>query len=148
MAGNKDLSLGEMEATYQRQLQHWTGQRTELVAKLSHVDQQLRAAEEKLRWVQTLIASPNGALPSAAPKTGGRRRKSPVKELTYQVLRNRPGQWLTGGQIKTAIRKDTNKRPSRQSINVNLRLLEKQGKIRRRPAPKGSGGAHYVYSAV
>jgi len=33
-------------------------------------------------------------------------------------------------------------------LNTNLRLLEKQGKIRRRPAPKGSAGAHYVYSAV
>ncbi len=148
MAGSKDRSLGEMEATYKQQLQHWTNQRAELVTKLSQVDQQLKAVEEKLRWVQTLITSPDGALPPVVPKGGRRRRKSPVKEVTYQVLRDRPGQWLTGGQIKTAIRKDTHKRPSRQSINVNLRLLEKAGSIRRRPAPRGSGGAHYVYSAV
>ncbi len=147
MASTKDRSLGEMEATYQQKLQYWTGQRSELVARLAHVDGQLKACEEKLRWVQTLISSPDGALPAPA-KTGRRRRKSPVKELTYRVLANRPGQWLTGAQIKTAIRKDTHKRPSRQSINVNLRLLEKTGNIRRRPAPKGSGGAHYVYSAV
>lgn len=147
MAESKDRSLGELESTYKQKLKHWTDQRAELVARLAHVDQQLRACEEKLRWVQTLIVSPDGALPPA-PKKGRRRRRSPVKELTYKVLANRPGQWLTGSQIKTLIRKDFHKRPSRQSINVNLRLLEKTGRIRRRPAPKGSAGAHYVYSAV
>ncbi len=148
MASSKDRSLGELEATYQQQLQHWTAQRADLVAKLADVDAQIRASEEKLRWVQTLISSPDGALPSPPKKPRRRSRKSPVKQVTYGVLANRPGKWLTGAQIKTAIRKDFHKRPSRQSINVNLRLLEKAGKIRRRPAPKGSGGAHYVYSAV
>ncbi len=148
MAGTKDRSLGEMEASYKQKLKYWTNQRAELLAKMGHVDQQLRAYEEKLRWVQTLIASPDGALPQPAGTGKRRRRKSPVKELTYKVMANRPGQWITGSQIKTLIRKDFHKRPSRQSINVNLRLLEKEGKIRRRPAPKGSGGAHYVYSAV
>ncbi len=148
MAQSKDRSLGELEATYRQQLKHWTDQRAGLVARLADVDQQLRACEEKLRWVRTLISSPDGVLPAPAPRKGRRRRKSPVKEVTYKVLANRPGQWLTGSQIKTLIRKDFHKRPSRQSINVNLRLLEKTGKIRRRPAPKGSGGAHYVYSAV
>ncbi len=147
MAQSKDRSLGELESTYRQKLKYWTDQRAEMVDKLAHVDQQLRACEEKLRWVQTLIVSPDGALP-APPLKMGRRRKSPVKEVTYNVLANRRGQWLTGAQIKTLARKDFNKRPSRQSINVNLRLLEKTGKIRRRPAPKGSGGAHYVYSAV
>ncbi len=147
MAATKDRSLGELEASYKQQLQNWTDQRAEQVQKLAEIDRQLRAYEEKLRWVQTLIASPDGALPEP-PRKRRRRRKAPVKELTYGVLQRRPGQWLTGAQIKTAIRKDTHKRPSRQSINVNLRLLEKTGKIRRRPAPKGSGGAHYVYSAV
>jgi hypothetical protein len=147
MAETKDRSLGELEASYKQQLQYWTDQRAEQVKKLAEIDRQLAAYEEKLRWVKTLITSPDGVLPEP-PRTGTRRRKSPVKELTYGVLKRRPGQWLTGGEIKTAIRKDTHKRPSRQSINVNLRLLEKTGQIRRRPAPKGSGGAHYVYSAV
>ena len=40
------------------------------------------------------------------------------------------------------------RRVSRQSINVNLNLLEKAGHIQRRPAPRGSGGAHYVFSAT
>ena len=145
---SKDRSLGELEATYQQKLKYWTEQRADLVAKLAQVDQALKAYEEKLRWVRTLIVSPDGALPQPAPGKGRRRRRSPVKEVTYGVLANRRGEWLTGAQIKTAIRKDFRKRPSRQSINVNLRLLEKAGKIRRRPAPKGSGGAHYVYSAV
>ena len=146
MAQTKDRSLGELEAAYRQKVQYWANQRAEQVQKLAEIDRQLRAYEEKLRWVQTLIASPDGALPD--PPRKRRRRKAPVKELTHGVLERRPGQWLTGAQIKTAIRKDTHKRPSRQSINVNLRLLERTGKIRRRPAPKGSGGAHYVYSAV
>ena len=108
----------------------------------------MRAYEEKLRWVQTLISSPGDALPQPAPRRRRRRRRSPVKEVTYKVLANRPGQWITGAQVKTLIRKDFHKRPSRQSINVNLRQLEKSGKIRRRRAPSGSGGAHYVYAAV
>ncbi len=148
MTTGKDLSLGELEALYQQKIRHWADQRAALVAKISEVDQRLNAYEEKLRWVKTLITAPEGSLPQPPARARRRRRKSPVKEVTYRVLRDRPGQWLTGAQIKTAIRKDTHKRPSRQSINVNLRLLEKSGKIRRRRAPKGSGGAHYVYSAV
>ncbi len=146
MASSKDRSLGDLEATYRSKMQQLMDRREGLVGELSVLDQQLAAYEEKLRWVRTLISTPDGALPQ--PKAKRRRRRSPVKEVTYKVLANRPGQWLTGAQIKTAIRKDFHKRPSRQSINVNLRQLEKSGKIRRRRAPRGSGGAHYVYAAV
>ncbi len=148
MAGGKNQSLGELEATYQQKMKHWSEQRAALVAKLDDCDRELRAYEEKLHWVQTLIVSPHGpALP--LPGKQRRRRKSPVKLVTYQTLKNRPGQWLTAQQIMTAIRKDSSKRPSRQSVNVNLNLLEKAGKIQRRPAPRGkSGGAHYVYSVT
>ncbi len=148
MSRSKDLSLGELEALYKSKIRHWTDRRAELASQLAQCDQQLKVNEEKLRWVRTLIVSPEGALPVTPSGTKKRRRKSPVKEVTYKVLANRPGQWLTGAQIKTLARKDFNKRPSRQSINVNLNLLEKTGQIRRRPAPKGSGGAHYVFSAV
>ncbi len=148
MADTKDRSLGELEALYQSKIGHWADRRAKLVAELGDCDQQLRAYEEKLRWVRTLIVSPEGVLPAAPVSTQKRRRKSPVKQVTYQVLSNRPGQWLTAKQIRTTIRKDTNKRVSRQSVNVNLNLLEKAGQIQRRPAPKGSGGAHYVFSAV
>ena len=148
MAKSKDRSLGELEALYKSKIRQWTDQRAGLATQLAQCDQQLRAYEEKLRWVRTLIVSPEGALPATPARTKKRRRKSPVKEVTYQVLRNRPGQWLTAKQILTAIRKDTSKRVSRQSINVNINLLEKAGQLRRRPAPKGSGGAHYVFSAV
>ncbi len=98
--------------------------------------------------MQTLIVNPHGPAPPP-PTKRRRKRKSPVKLVTYQALKNRPGQWLTAQQIMTAIRKDSSKRPSRQSVNVNLNLLERAGKIQRRPAPKGkSGGAHYVYSTT
>ena len=95
--------------------------------------------------MRNLIASPEGALP---PPRRRRRRRAPVKEVTHLVLKNRPGQWLTARQVRAAIRKDTSKRVSRQSVNVNLNLLEKAGQVRRRPAPKGSGGARYVFQAV
>ncbi len=147
MAASKERSLGELEQLYQQKIKHWADQRREQAAKLAHCDQQLRAYEEKLRWVRTLITSPEGAqLP--APVKKKRRRKSPVKEVTLEVLRNRPGQWLTAKQLRTEIRRDTHKRVSLQSISVNVNLLERAGQIQRRPAPKGSGGAHYVYSAV
>lgn len=146
MAGGKDTSLGQLETSYRSKIQELTDQRARLTEQLDACDEQLRTFQEKLHWVQTLIVAPDGArIPQRRTKRG---RKSPVKLLTYQVLRDRPGQWLTARQIFTAIRKDTNKRVSRQSINVNLNLLEKTGQIRRRPAPKGSGGAHYVFTAV
>ena len=148
MAEGKEQSLGELEALYQQKIQYWSAQRAELVARLDECDRELRAYEEKLHWVQTLIVSPHGPAPPP-PTKKRRKRKSPVKLVTYQALKNRPGEWLTAQQIMTAIRKDSSKRPSRQSINVNLNLLERAGKIQRRPAPKGkSGGAHYVYSAT
>ncbi len=151
MAEGKSQSLGELETTYQEKIRHWDAKRAQLVAQLDECDRHLRAYEEKLHWVQTLIVNPHGAAP-LPPAPGGkkrRKRKSPVKLVTYQALKNRPGQWLTARQIMTAVRKDSNKRPSRQAINVNLNLLEREKKIQRRPAPRGkSGGAHYVYSAL
>ena len=50
-----------------------------------------------------------------------------MREATLKVLRNRPGQRLTVAQIRTLIRKDTNRRASRQSVNVNLDILEQAG---------------------
>ncbi len=145
MTVGKDTSLGQLETSYRSKIQELTEQRAELSKQLGACDEQLKVFQEKLHWVQTLIVAPDGA---RIPQRTKRRRKSPVKLITYQVLRDRPGQWLTARQIFTAIRKDTNKRVSRQSINVNLNLLEKSGQIQRRPAPKGSGGAQYVFSAV
>ncbi len=147
MAGGKDRSLGELEALYMQKMKYWTDQRAEIVARLSECDQSLKAYDEKLRWVRTLIVAPEGTVPLAAPRGRKRRRKSPVKEVTYGVLRDRPGQWLTASQILTAIRKDTHKRVSRQAVNVNLNVLEKAGRVQRRPAPQGSGGAQFVFSA-
>lgn len=144
MTEGKNQSLGELEESYRVRIQKLTDQRTELANQLAACDQEMRGYQEKLHWVQTLIVSPHG---QRVPRRK-RRRKSPVKLLTYQVLSKRPGEWLTARQIFSLIRKDTHKRPSRQSINVNLNLLEKDGKVRRRPAPKGSGGAQYVYSVV
>ncbi len=148
MAASKDLSLGELETLYQTKISRWTDRRAQLTTELAKCDQQLRTYQEKLRWVRTLITSPEGSMPAPAPSQRRRRRRSPVKELCLEILRARPGQWLTAAQVRTAIRKDTNKRVSRQSVNVNLNLLEKTSRIRRRPAPKGSGGARYVFSVT
>lgn len=148
MTADKNRSLGELEALYQQKIEHWTNRRTELAAELDRCDQELRTNQEKLRWVRTLITAPEGALPKAAAPKGRRRRKSPVGELTLKVLRARPGKWLTAAQIKTLIRKDSNRNVSRQAVNVNLNKMERKGMVHRRPAPAGSGGAQYVYSAA
>ncbi len=63
------------------------------------------------------------------------------------VLRNRPGRKLTARQIRTAMRKDANKRCSRQTVNNNVTALEEMGLIRRERAPRGSG-AQFVFWAV
>ncbi len=145
MATRRNRSLGELERDYQQKIKQLDAQRAEQIKQITETDEQLKAYEEKLRWVRTLITAPEGSLPQPEPK---RRRRAPARELTYRVLHKRLGSWLTGAQIKTLIRKDTNHRLSRQTVNVHLRQLEKEGKIRRQRAPAGSGGAHYVYAAV
>ncbi len=76
-----------------------------------------------------------------------RRRWSPIRDATLKVLRNRPGQKLTVAQIRTAIRKDLNRRGSRQAVNVNCDILEEAGLVKRERAPKGTG-ARFVFYAV
>ena len=148
MARGKDRSLGELEALYQEKIRQLSDQRTKLVNQLGDCDEKLKAYEQKLRWVRTLITSPEGAAPVQELSHKRRRRKSPVLEVTLGALRQRPGQWLTARQLLAAIKKDTGKRVSRQAVNVNLNLLEKAGKVRRRPAPQGSGGSQFVYSLI
>ncbi len=150
MAASKDRSLGEMEALYKQKIQALTNQRVGLVKQLDDVDQKLKAYGEKLHWVRNLIVAPEDTAPPPPP-AGKKKRKprySPVKEATLIVLRNRRGQWLTARKIRTLIRTDTSRRVSRQSVNVNLNLLEREGHVKRRPAPKGSGGAQFVFSAA
>ena len=107
--------------------------------------------DQKLRYIQALVGGPQAAAaaPPAAPvkRRGKRRRKSPIRDATLLVLRNRPGQRLTAAQVRTAIRKDTHKRCSRQAVNLNLNILEEDGLIKRARAPRGSG-AQFVFWAV
>ncbi len=147
MTTGKDRSLGEIEAGYKDKIKALTDQRVVIAKQLEEIDQKLRVYNEKLHWVRTLIVAPDSAeqLPRRKRKRGPRR--SPVREAVYQVLSDRRGQWFTARQIGTLIRKDTNKRPSRQAVNVNLNLLEKNGRVQRAPAPRGSGGAQFVFSA-
>ncbi len=147
MTGGKNRSLGELEASYKKKLEELTGQRLAIAKQAEELDRKLKAYNEKLHWVRTLIVAPDSTdpLPKRKRKTGPRR--SPVREAVYQVLSDRRGQWFTARQVGTLIRKDTSKRPSRQSVNVNLNLLEKAGRVQRRPAPRGSGGAQFVFSA-
>ena len=148
MAKGEDRSLGELEALYKKKIRHLSDQRADLASQLGECDEKLKAYEQKLRWVRELITSPEGTAPLPEPAPKRRRRKSPVHDVTLEALRQRSGQWLTVRQVLTAIRKDTGQRVSRQSVNVNLNLLEKASKVRRRPAPPGSGGSRFVFAAV
>ena len=144
-------SLGELKALYTRQIQHWTAEKLAAEKKIEQCRREIKAAEGKLRHIEALVGAPATATKAVAkaPRRRGkkRRRSSPVKIATLKALRNRPGQRLTTKQILTAIRHDTGKRVSRQSVNVNLGLLEKEKSIQRFPAPRGAG-ARFTYSAL
>ena len=157
----KNRSLAELETLYQQKLRHWTGRRDELLKQVQGCEQKMAAYDQKLRYIRALAGGSEAA--AAAPvkvaqanqkiaqanqsAKSKRRRKSPIRDATLQVLRNRPGQKLTVAQIRTAIRKDTHKRASRQAVNVNVDVLEETGLVKRAPAPKGSG-ARFVFWAV
>ena len=143
-------SLGELKELYSRKIRYWTDQQHEHEKKIAQCKQEIKAYEAKLRHVEALMGAPAAPKAATAPRRRTkkrRRRASPVKVATLQALRNRPGERLTTKQLITAIRKDTGKRVSRQSVNVNLRLLEKEGLLRKQPAPSGAG-ARFVYSAM
>ena len=150
----KNRSLAELEALYQEKLQHWTSRKDELLKQVQACEQQMTAYDQKLRYIRALVNGPEAAV-AMPPKIAQakklikkrRRRKSPIRDATLKVLRNRPGQKLTVAQIRTAIRKDTHKRASRQAINVNVDVLEEAGLVKRERAPKGSG-ARFVFWAV
>ena len=141
-----------------RIVHHWTGRRDELLKQVQACEQQITAYDQKLRYIRALVNGPGAAaaMPAAMPTRMAqakkpvrkrRRRKSPIRDATLLVLRNRPGQKLTVAQIRTAIRKDTHKRASRQAVNVNVDRLEGEGLVKRARAPKGSG-ARFVFWAV
>ena len=149
----KNRSLAELEVLYQQKLQHWTSRKDELLKQVRACEQQMTAYDQKLRYIRALTGGPEAAVmpPKIAqaktPIKKRRRRKSPIRDATLKVLRNRPGQKLTVAQIRTAIRKDTHKRASRQAVNVNVDVLEEAGLVKRARAPKGSG-ARFVFWAV
>ncbi len=154
MENIKDRSLAELEDLYQKKLQHWTGRRNEFLKQVQACEQQMTAYDQKLRYIRALTGGPEAAAampPTIAqankPVRKRRRRKSPIRDATLKVLCNRPGQKLTVAQIRTAIRKDTHKRASRQAVNVNVDVLEEAGLVKRARAPKGSG-ARFVFWAV
>ncbi len=147
-------SLGELKELYTRKIEYWKKQKIEHEKKIEQCQREIQACESKLRHVEALIGSPAApAAPAAPAKKATRKRKkrrirqSPVKMATLLALRNRPGEQLTIRKLLTAIRKDTRKKVSRQSVTVNLGLLEKEGRVRKQPAPRGSG-ARFVYSIV
>lgn len=153
MSDIKNLSLTELDKLYRKHLDHWVNRRNELLQQVQACDQQIAAHEQKLQHIQALangsVTGTQVAKIAQANKSGRqkRRRKSPIRDATLKVLRNRPGQRLTVAKIRTAIRKDTHKRCSRQAVNVNLDVLEEAGLVLRARAPKGSG-ARFVFWAV
>ncbi len=151
MENIKQRSLEELEQQYQGKLQHWKDRRLQHLKQAEECEQQVLLYEQKLSHIQALVNGPQAAAPQprATPvkRAGKRRRKSPIRDATLLVLRNRPGQKLTAAQVRTAIRKDTHRRGTRQSVNVNLNQLVQAGLVKRARAPKGSG-AQFVYWAV
>ncbi len=159
MADITKRSLGELKELYTRKIQYWSQQKLEHEKKIEQCRREIEACQAKLRHVLALVgapAAPAAAVPGAvrtsvkAPRQRKKRRRirqSPVKMATLLALRNRPGELLTTKQLLTAIRKDTGKRVSRQSVNVNLGLLEKERRVRKQPAPRGSG-SRFVYSIM
>ena len=151
MENIKQRSLEELEQDYQGKLRHWKDRRQQHLKKAEECEQRVLVYEQKLSHIQALVNGPGAAAPppKAAPvkRTGKRRRKSPIRDATLLVLRNRPGQKLTAAQVRTAIRKDTHRRGTRQSVNVNLNQLVQAGLVKKARAPKGSG-AQFVYWAV
>lgn len=155
MENIKQRSLEELEELYQGKLQHWQALRLQHLKQAEECEQQAAAFEQKLRHIKALVNGPAmaSARPSAPPTTapvkrqGKRLRKSPIRDATLLVLRNRPGQKLTAAQIRTAIRKDTHRRGTRQAVNVNLNQLAEAGLVKKARAPKGRG-AQFVYWAV
>ncbi|MCP3996637.1 MAG: hypothetical protein GY722_16500 [bacterium] len=151
MENIKQRSLEELEELYQKKVQHWEDRRLQHLKQAKECEQQVTLFEQKLRHIKALVNGPEAV--AAAPQTitvkltGKRRRKSPIRDATLLVLRNRPGQKLTAAQIKTAIRKDTHRRCTRQAVNVNLNTLARAGLVKRARAPKGAG-AQFVYWAV
>ncbi len=147
----RQRSLDELEALYQKKLQAWTDRRQKHLKQAEECQQQIALYEQKLRHVKALVNGPQAVtapLPATPVKRSGkRRRKSPIRDATLLALRNRPGQKLTAAQVRTAIRKDTHRRGTRQSVNVNLNQLVRAGLVKRARAPKGSG-AQFVYWAV
>ncbi len=147
----KKRSLEELEGLYQDKLKHWQDRRLQHLKHAEECEQQMSLYEQKLRHIKELVNGTQAAV-SPAPavpvkRSGKRRRKSPIRDATLLVLRNRPGQKLTAAQVRTAIRKDTHRRCTRQSVNVNLNQLARAGLVKRERAPKGSG-AQFVYWAV
>ena len=151
----KNQSLAELESLYKGKLKHWTDKRLGYLKQAQECEQQMRVYDQKLRHIQALVdpkaaaAPPPPMLPLTADKKQPvrRRRQSPLRQATLQVLRNRPGQKLTARQIRTLMRKDHNQRCSRQTVNNNVNILEEQGLIMRERAPKGTG-SQFVFWAV
>ena len=147
----KNQSLAELEASCRQQIEHWTQRRQEHLKQVEECEKQISEYDQKLRYIQALVGGPQAAAmappPAPVKRHGKRRRKSPIRDATLLVLRNRPGQRLTAKQVRTAIRKDTHKRCSRQAVNLNLNILEEDGLIQRARAPRGSG-AQFVFWAV
>ncbi len=148
----KNLSLVELESLYKKRVAHWSEQRQRFLKQAQECEQRMRETDQRLRHVQALIGGPQSAAAASFPSPvqrskKKRRRKSPIREATLTALRNRPGQRLSAAQIRTAIRKDTHRRCSRQSVNNNVNVLEEDGLVKRARAPRGTG-AQFVFWAV
>lgn len=144
-------SLGELKEFYTRKIRYWSEQKEKHEKKLEQCEREIEACETRLRHVEALLGSPPAPTAQTAAKPRRRRskrrriRQSPVKMATLLALRNRPDELLTTKQLLAAIHKDTGKRVSRQSVNVNLGILEKEGRLIKQPAPRGAG-ARFVYT--
>lgn len=151
MMENEERSLGELEELYNRQIQEWAAKRREHEKEIERCQREIQARRAKLRHVEALLGKSGTQTANGAPETPEekerRRRLAPVKIATWRALRHRPGKRLTTRELLAAIHEDIGKWVSRQSVNVNLGVLEKEGRVQKHPAPRSSG-ARFVYEAV
>jgi hypothetical protein len=143
-------SLGDLKKHYSGEIRALVRRQAEHEEQAAECKRKIKLLEAKLRHVEALLGGAPASRPAAVAggkKKGKRRRQSPVRDATLAALRARPGERLTTRQLVTAIRKDRSRRVSRQAVNVNLGLLEREGLVLKEPAPAGSG-ARFVYSVV
>ncbi|MEM7586567.1 MAG: hypothetical protein AAF560_24475 [Acidobacteriota bacterium] len=147
MSDPKNLSLAELKALYEERHAHWTRKHHEILQAAEESRRKAEQYQQKLRYVQALQDGIELPIEPARPRRRRRRRHSLYRDAVLKVLNDRPGHQLSEAQILDAVRNETGRSCSRQTINNNVYVLEQDGLIQRERAPRGSG-SQFVFSAI